>query len=169
MTKTIVTRLRQLEGGLLRRVARFRRRPGEGMTDYMRRATRSARDVYKKQGCILIEEQILGRLFDWVGEHLSGPLDDFRKAWVQDGMNTLSEADWRVKSAIHSALESGEPWHKRVKLGALRWRHRPGWTRMATWEDFFINTLGNDWRDYLARAGGLIESTGLRAPWTAST
>eukprot|EP00973_Karenia_brevis_P011145 1508358-Karenia_brevis.AAC.1 len=67
VSKILVTRLHQLEGGFLRRIAGFRKRHDEDIQRYMRRATRRARMTYIMQGGVLLEEQLLRKTHRMAG------------------------------------------------------------------------------------------------------
>eukprot|EP00959_Pyramimonas_sp_CCMP1952_P317676 6648848-Pyramimonas_sp.AAC.1 len=64
----MLKKLHELEGGLLRRVGRYRKLDTEKWEDYMKRATKHARKVYRALGCKSVVELVLERVHRLAGQ-----------------------------------------------------------------------------------------------------
>ena len=163
VSKCVLQRLWQFEGGLLRRTARIPRRPGEEWIDYMRRATRSARQLYIQNGHNSVVELILTRIHRLASHIYEQPRPaatnshteraepeqprPVQARWVNAVFSSFAEDDWQVTSGVNRAL--GNTGEFLDEDGVLRkWNHRRGWKRRSTWEDPFILHYGTGWRKY---------------------
>ena len=120
-------------------MARIPKRQGEDMSGYMRRATKTARKMYRALGHTSMAEQALSRVHRTAEQlyPLNQPIDLDRptpaKDWVSMTMQTLPETDWRAQQGIHRVLEEemGMPFNKRARHNEPdgSWMHRTGWRK----------------------------------------
>ena len=99
MTVAMLQKLSRAEGGMLRHVAKPRRRhAGEDLAHYMRICTQSARRAYTKLGHHTVTERILARRHRFAQLLVRGPLDgepSEASAFLQDSIDFRTEAGWR--------------------------------------------------------------------------
>ncbi len=120
MSNTLMLSIHQCEGNLLRKTARIAKESRENMTEYMRRATRTARLMFCKRGHTPSVIQALQRSFRFAGRVALH--QNIQQKIVTAAMNFKTEADWQRVQEMGREDRAHGTW-KRRKTNE-HWQHR---------------------------------------------
>ena len=157
LSKTILQNINGMEGSVLRKIAHFRKSPGDSLITYFRKSIRKARKLYILAGHTTLVERILRELHIFgsrtaaVKTSTDAAAGSFGRFWMEMALNTFPEADrqklkqQKTTKRCISVKENGSSYG--VEYARDRdWTHRKEWKYIFQWEQLFIDQYGWEWR-----------------------
>ena len=158
---SVMSDLHTFEGGLLRRIAQFRKPPTITLRKHLQASAKRARTFFMTGGHKKIEEIVLKKYlqFCFASTGRTCPNDgaafSLPRQWLQCAINQTPHDQWKKKQDEELTLRntrarlSGCSGFKEARSCESAWQHRKGYGARYNWEQPIMYLLGIGWRNRL--------------------